>query len=233
MVSPGSDRAASYFQARRLAGKILHCKRKCGCGWDGLRLSIIFARLSAEVDGSDSGHHPRRRPVLDTGFGYSSLCIRKPVIPKVAPIRIVSLDQRKLPFAFPFLDQFFTGDGWYNFIMPLHINEPRLVKVQDVTRALSFAVLLDTPQYISGDPDIRTTAIPVSHDINPATFFHADLSHKHRQKKKPNPVSSTGRRGWNGEIPSRFRSFGKPRYRPKTCRSFTRRNKPQWPAILA
>jgi hypothetical protein len=91
--------------------------------------------------------------------------------------------------------------------MPLHINEPRLVKVQDVTRALSFAVLLDTPQYISGDPDIRTTAIPVRHDIDPATFFHAGLWHEHQHKEKPNPVSSTGRRGWEWLISKNLSPF--------------------------
>jgi hypothetical protein len=51
MVRPDSDGAAGYFEVGRLAGEILHCKRKCGRGWEKLRLSITFAHLSAEVDG--------------------------------------------------------------------------------------------------------------------------------------------------------------------------------------
>ena len=121
--------------------------------------------------------------MLDTGFGYTSRHIRKPLIPQVAPIGIVSLDQRKLPFAFPLFDQFFTRDGWHNFIMSFPINEPRLEKVQDMAGAFSFTVLLNTPKYISGDADTRTATIAIPNDLNPAALCHAVLWHNHRQKE--------------------------------------------------
>jgi hypothetical protein len=117
---------------------------------------------------------------------------RKPFIPKVAPVRIARLDQRKLPFTLPFFDAFFASNGQDNFVVPFDIYKTRLVKVQDVSGAFSFAMLMDTPHYISGDANIHPAAIAVRHDINLTAFFHAGNITKCCEEEKPNPGSSPG-----------------------------------------
>ena len=45
---------------------------------------------------------------------------------------IVCFDQRKLPFAPPFLDELFAGDGAFDGIVTLDIDEARLCEVSDM-----------------------------------------------------------------------------------------------------
>jgi hypothetical protein len=73
---------------------------------------------------------------------------RKPLVPKIPPIRIIGLYQCKLPFALPLFDQLFTGDSGKYFIMAFGINQSRLGKVSDVDRAVTLPMLMNAPNQV-------------------------------------------------------------------------------------
>jgi hypothetical protein len=63
---------------------------------------------------------------------------------------------------------------------------------------------MNAPDEISRDPDISAATIAVCHDVKPAAFCHAALSHNISAKGKPSPASSAGRRGGDWPEPKVF-----------------------------
>jgi hypothetical protein len=45
-------------------------------------------------------------------------------VPQIIPVGIIRLEQRELPFAPPFLDQLFAGNGALDRIMALRVSQP-------------------------------------------------------------------------------------------------------------
>ena len=70
---------------------------------------------------------------------------RIPLVPEVRSIGIVGLDQREFPFAPPFLDQLFTGDGVFDFLVPFGVDLPCLGEVLHVDRAKTLKMLPHMP----------------------------------------------------------------------------------------
>ena len=125
--------------------------------------------------------------------------IRKPIVPKIAPVGVVGLDHRELPFPLPLLDQLFAGDCGFDLLVPLGVYQAGLAVVFDVLRTLPFAVLVNATDQVCGYADIQTAAVAVRHDVNPAAFLHRWVMVERRAEGKRDPVSSTGRRKVGGE----------------------------------
>jgi hypothetical protein len=108
------------------------------------------------------------------------------------PSRIILLDQRKLPFAPPFLDQLFAGNRAFDGVVALDVDKPRLCEISDMARTRALAVLIYPRERICGNTDIHSAAIAVCHDVDPAAVLHRQSIAAAAEEEKPSPVSSTG-----------------------------------------
>lgn len=112
------------------------------------------------------------RGLAKLGSSTSPPVGRKPILPQIPPVRIIGFDQSEFPFPPPLLDQLFAGDGRLDLLVPFGIDQPPLVEVRDMDRALTFTMLVNPPDQIGRYSHIHSAAVAVCHDVNPAALFH-------------------------------------------------------------
>jgi hypothetical protein len=90
---------------------------------------------------------------------------------EIKPIRIVVFDQLELPGSTPPFEALFMHDTRFDCLAPLCPNEHSQPMVSAKARSMPLPVLEYSGRQVGGDADIHLAAIPVGHDVYPATMM--------------------------------------------------------------